>query len=183
METITISKEELSALIKDGVEKGIAGMAETGSTTRILRRVTERKVEVRLVDNRVVLGYKNRGSENRPAYIYEKPDPKDPKNNLLFVDLILEGMKEDEVFPIEFKQFRSESARAQCKVLKTEEKEWMINQGVVKKKEVEEYSSIELDFDVPLDVVGKARFFTVEIPKEFGGPRNALVHENYCNIA
>lgn len=183
METLTITREELTALIKDGVAKGIEGMAEQGSTTRILRRITERKVEVRLVDNRVVLGYKNRGSENRPVYIYEKPDPKDPKQNILFVDLILEGAKEGEVFPVEYKQFRTESARAICKVVKTEEKEWLINQGVVKKREVEEYSSIELDFDVPLDVVGKARFFTVDVPKDFGTPRQVTVHESYVNIA
>lgn len=183
MEKITIDRDELNTLIADGIKKGLEGMAEQGSTTRVLRRVTDRKVEVRLIDNRVVLGFKNRGSENRPVYIYEKPDPKDPKQNLAYVDLILEGMTNEEKFEVDFKQFRAESARAICKVTKTEEKEWMINQGTVKKKEVEEYSSIELDFDVPVDIVGKSRFFTVELPKEFGGPRQVTISEQYVNIA
>lgn len=171
--------------IKDLTKRLDEGVPE-GGTRRILRAITERRVEVRMVDGKVVVGYKNRGSDNRPIYIYDKQNPADPTNphnRLLYVDLILEGMKPDDTpISVNYKEFRQESTRVQCKVAATEEKEWVINQGVVRKKEVDEYSTVELDFDVPLDVVGKARFFTVEIPAEHGGPRKLVVHENYVNI-
>lgn len=176
--TIMAQNEKLAQ--ENAELKGLMNGESQGST-RILRRVTERKVTVRMVDGKVVLGYGNRGSDTRPVYIYEKPDPKDPTQRIQFVDLILEGAKE--VSSVNFKEFRTESARVECKILKTDEKEWTINQGVVKKKEVEEYSSIELDFDVPLDVVGITRLYTVEIPREFGGPRNVVVQDRYCNIS
>lgn len=178
--TITLSMQELQALIAEGVKNGLQSQSNAEGT-RVLRRVTDRKVEVRFIDSKAVLGYFNRGTENRPQFVYTKPDPKDPRKEVEMVDLVLEGAKEG--LPVEYSQFRKESAKAQCKVVKTESKEWLINQGVVKKKEVEEYSSVELDFDVPLDVIGQARFFTVEIPMEFGGPRQVTLHENFVNIA
>lgn len=178
-----MTKEELDALIAEGVKRGLESFGDGGST-RVLRRVTERKVEVRMIDGKVVLGYKNRGSQQRPLYIYDEPDPKDRRQMIQYVDLILEGMKEgDAPLKVQFSQFRIESDRVKCRVINVEEKEWIINQGIVKKKEVEEYSSIELDFDVPLDVIGRTRTFTVEIPKDYGGPRNVSVHEAYVNIA
>lgn len=177
---VTISKAELQALINQGVKAGLEGLADSqGSNTRILRRVTERQVGIRIVDGKVVLGYKNRGTSDRPLYIYEKPDPNHPKEFILYVDLLLEG---GTVLPVEYRQFMREAGLAMCKVVKTEEREWTLNQGLVRKREVEAYSSIELDYEVPLDVVGKVRMLTVQIPAEFGGPREVTIHENYVNI-
>jgi hypothetical protein len=147
--------------------------------TRIVRRITERLVEVRFVNNKVVVGFKNIGTQSRPQYVYSKPDPKNPRETIEFVDIILEDKT---VLTVDYREFRRESAKAKCKVLKTEENEWVMNQGMVRKKEVEEYSSIELDMDVPLDVVGKTRFYTVQIPQDFGGAREMRIHENYVNI-
>lgn len=148
---------------------------------RVLRRVTQRLVEVRMVDGKVVMGYMNKGTDKSPVFWYKKPNPRDPKEMIDFVDLVLEGGKE--AIPVEVAQFRKEATRVKCKIVKDEEKEWVENQGVVKKREVEEYSSIELDFDVPLDVVHKTHFYTVEVPKDFGGPREVKVHERMVNIA
>jgi hypothetical protein len=154
---------------------------DAGSTSRVLRQVTDRYVEVRLVDGKVVLGYQNVGSETRPSYIYQKPDPKDPKQMLDYVNLILEG--EEKPFSIDYKQFRTESDQARCKVVESKEIPWRITQGMVKKKEVDGYSTIEVDFDVPLDVLGVTRLFVVEIPKDHGGPRNVKIQEGFVNIA
>lgn len=179
---ITLSTLELQAMLAQAVKDGLkAAGVEEGGTSRTLRRITERRVEVRLIDNHVVLAFKNRGSEERPVYIYEVPDPKNPKEMVSMVDLIIEG-SEQEPMAVNYSEFRREGERVQCKVLRTEEKEWTITQGVVKRKEVEEYAMVELDYDVPLDVVGKARFFTVELPAGYGS-RQVLIHENYVNIA
>lgn len=188
---VVLTKAELSQMMNEAAQKAVEGL-EGSSRTRILKRVTERKVGVRMVDlqdkkgHRAVVGFKNRGSENRPLYIYEQPDPKNPKENVLYVELILEkkaGEEKNPTLAVNYNEFRKESSRATCRVVDTEEREWLINQGTVRKKEVEEYSSIELDYEVPLDVIGKVRIFTVEIPDEFGGARNVKVHEDYVNIA
>lgn len=179
-DTITISKAELQAMISEGIKSGIAGLSE-GGNSRILRRVTDRTVEVRMVDDRVVIGYVNKGSDTKPLYIYDKPDPNRPGSMIQFVDLVLEGMKNEESFSIAYTEFLKETERVKAKVVKTEEKEWVLNQGVVKKREVEEYSSIELDFDVPLDVVGKTVTFTVKLPVE-KGEREVVVGSHYVNI-
>lgn len=174
---------ELQALIADAVKNGLANSGgKVDGSTRVLRKITDRKVEVRFVDNKVFLGYLNRGTESRPQFIYTKPDPKDPRKDIEYVDIVLEGDAKP-VLGVIWRDFRKESARAFCRVIKTESKEWFINQGVVKKKEVEEYSSVELDFDVPLDVVGQVRTFTIEVPEEFGGPRTIEVNENFVNLA
>lgn len=156
-------------------------MGEGAGSSRMLKRVTQRIVEVRMIDGKVALGYVNHGTENSKSFFYEKPDPKDARNMITMADVVLEGSKE--ALSIDWKQFRKESKRVKCKILKTDEKEWIENQGTVKKREIEEYSSIELDFEVPLDVIHKSYFYTVEVPKEFGGPREVVIGESMVNIA
>ena len=154
-----------------------------GQGLRVLKRVTERKVRIMFIDNRAVVGYKNRGADHKPIYIYEKPDPNNSKEMISYVDLLLDGMKEgDKPLSVPFKQFREEGIAVECRVSEVEEKEWTINQGTVRRREVEEYSMVDTDTEVPLDIVGKARFFTVDVPAQFGGPKKLKVHENYVNI-
>lgn len=188
-----LTKEELQALIgsvKTLTEQNAKILSENAELkilmsgdggARVLKRVTQRQVEVRMVDKKVVIGYVNHGTDKSPVFWYKKPNPRDAKEMLDMVDLVLEGAKE--ALPIEVAQFRKESQRVKCNIVKTEEKEHVINQGVVKKREVEEYSSIELDFDVPVDVISKTYLFTVNVPSEYGGPREVKVGESMVNIA
>lgn len=180
---VSMSVEELQAMIAEGIRSALES-GEAGGSVRTMRKVSDRRVEVRFINNKAVLGYANRGSSSRPLYVYTKPDPKDPRKDIEYVDLILEGMTEkDKPISVDWKEFRKESVRASCRISKIDIKEWDMTQGVVRKKEVEEYSSVELDFDVPLDVSGSIRLYTVEVPADFGGKRNITIHENYVNIA
>lgn len=158
-----------------------AMMGDGAGTSRILKRVTQRVVEVRMIDGKVVMGYINHGTDKSPQFWYQKPDPKNQNQMIDWVDLVLEGAKE--AMPVQVSSFRKESQRVKCRIVKVDEKEVIENQGVVKKREIEEYSSIELDFDVPLDVIHKVFFYDVEVPREFGGPREIKVHERMVNIA
>lgn len=162
--------------------KDLEGVVGDGqSAPRVLKRITERRVVVRMVDGKVVLGYHNRGTEARPAFVYEKPNPKKPSESINFVDLILEGMQKGEYITVEDREFRRETEKVTCKIVRTEEKEWTINQGTVRKKDVEEYSMIELDYIVPVDIVGKTRWYVVELPEE-KGRREVTLHESMVNI-
>jgi hypothetical protein len=156
-------------------------LREDGSSPsrRILKEVTDRTVKVAMVDNKMVVGYANKGVESKPQYVYEKPDPKDPKNMLLYVDLILDGEKDP--VSVNYNEFIDQAERVKCKVIKVEDKQWKIQQGWTKKKEIDGYSTVELDFDVPIDVIGVTRFFTVELPVDRGGKQITL-HESYINL-
>ena len=181
---VSVKPSELKALIAQNVKEALDN-ASGGQGTRILKRVTERKVGVRMVDDKVVIGFKNRGTDSRPQYVYAVPDPKDPKQEVLKVDLVLEGAKPtDKGFTVNYNEFLREGQRVDCRIVHTEEHEWEINQGTVRKRETEEYSMLELDFEVPVDIVGKARVYTVEVPAEYGGgkSRQVKVHENYVNM-
>lgn len=186
-----ISKEELQGIIAEATKPLLSKMKEMeeaikggdGGTTRLLRRVTERRVSVAMIDGKVVVGFRNVGSETRPQRVYNKQDPKNPRETIQFVDLILEGMKGNDKLTVPYTEFRKESEKVVCKIIETKEHEWVMNQGTVKKREVEGYSMLELDYDVPLDVVGKVRLYTVEIPESHGGPRKVTVHEDYINIS
>ena len=182
--TVTLKKSELKAMIDEAVQAGLAGAAG-GAVSRSVRKITDRTVTVRMIENRAVIGYVNKsGNDRRPVFIYERPDPTDPKQTISMVDIVLENMADDESpITIPFKQFREESARATCKVVKTEERPWSVSQGAVSVKEVKDYSAVDTGVEVDAEVVGVTRIYTVEVPSEFGGPRTVTVHESMVNIA
>lgn len=182
----TISDEELRALIDNS--KAMATKIEELSklitpdgtgTMRLLKRVTERHVTLRTIDGKVVVGYRNKGTQDQPLFIYTKPDPKDPTQKLEFVDIILDGTKPENAITLPFGEFRKQAGKVIAKVTSIDEKEWEINQGITKKREVDGYSNVELDFDIPMDVVGKTRFFNVELTNG----EKVRLHESYVNIA
>ena len=146
---------------------------------RTLKCVTEHKVRIRMVDDKVVIGFKNRGVEGKPVYVYDIQDPQDLKKRILYVDLVLEGQKEP--MPVAYKEFMEQAEEVKCKVISKEEKEWTIRQGWTKKKEVDGYSTVELDFDVPMEVVGKIRTYMIALPADKGG-REITVHEDFINL-
>ena len=183
-EKVEISRGEIEALLAEvkglraTVEKIESG--EGLADARVLKKITERTVTLRRIDGKVVVGYRNKGVENKTQYVYEGPDPKDPVKRTLFVDLILEGMAPEAALKVEYREFLAESERVVCKIISTEEKEWMIEQGTVKKREVDGYSMVDLDLDVPIEVTGKTRWFTMRLPDQ--DHREVKVHEAYVNI-
>lgn len=172
-------KAELDLLKEDN--KNLRGLMADNAGPRILKKVTERKVRLRIVDGKAVVGYKNRGTDGKPLYIVEKVDPNDKNSRLLFVTLILEDKTELEV---DYNEFLRETTSVEALVKETVEKEWTIEQGTVRQKMVEEYSMIETDVVVPVEIVGKIRTFKVAVPEtspEFK-ERELTIHENYVNI-
>lgn len=172
--------KKLEALSRENKE--LRGLTSEKGVKK-LKEVTERIAELRMIDGRVVLGFKNRGTERRPRYIYEKPDPLNPTVRINFVDVILEGTeeKEEEVMSIKHEEFLEESERVKAKIIDIKEHPWVINQGSTRRKEVDGYSLVELDFVVDLEVKGTTRDYTLRLPEEFEG-REVTVYEDYINI-
>lgn len=190
-----ISREELDAVIakQEQQDKEVAqlrkenaelkGLASDGAAKKV-KEITERYAEVRMVDDRVVIGFKNRGVERRPRYIYSKSDPLDPTTQVNFVDIILEpkeGETEETVLSVNHNEFLKEAERVKAKIVKTIEHEWVINQGQTRRKEVDGWSLVELDTVVDLDVRGVTREHLVRLPAEFG-ERELTIYEDYINM-
>ncbi len=77
-----------------------------------------------------------------------------------------------------FTGFLSEADAADCLVTNVKEEEWIINHGTVRRKLVDGYSLIETDEEVPMDVVGKTRTFTVALPDG----TSVMIPEGFVNM-
>lgn len=173
-------KELLSGMAE--MRKQLAALQEQNGigSPRILRKVTQSKVNLRRVDGKVVIGFRNRGTEQAPVYVYEKVDPNDKNNKIAYVDIILEGMaSEADAYPVEFVEFLNEAERVLCLVKEVKQSEVIEEQGSVKKKEVDEYSTVELDYEVPLEVITIKRRLIVTLPDS---GREVEVDERYVNM-
>lgn len=146
---------------------------------RVLKEITERKVSLRRIDGKAVIGFRNRGSKDRPQYVYDRINPQNKDERLQFVDILLQGMTEpSQAIPVNYNEFLIDSERVVCLVKYKKETPWKMEQGVTKSKEVDGYSMVELDYDIPIDVIGVATTYTVELPE--GG--TIVVPEAYVNM-
>lgn len=174
--TVTLKESELNSIVAMN-KKLMERFSREENPTQKQKETKERLVTVFFIADKPVIGYANRGTENRPKYIYEKRDPMDDKNILAYVDVIVEGREKP--ISLDYNEFMRECDRKECKVVKVEEKEWTINQGNTFGRSYMEgtYHMIE-GVLVPVEVKGMTRIFTVEIPE--GG--EATIHERYINI-
>lgn len=126
-----------------------------------------------------VVGYVNRGTDTSPTYIYESPDPKNTKEMMLFVDVLLKG----EAAPVRlgYTEFLREAEKKDCLVKKIDSEPWEIEQGRVEVMTVPEgkYYSTATGIVVPVEIKGVTRFFTVVLP----GGEELVLHERYVNIS
>jgi hypothetical protein len=190
LQTLLKQNEALMAENRALAERGGSGEEKIDKmdTRGILKRLsTEKKTCVILfVDGLPVVGYKNKGTVLKPTYTYYRKDPNDPKNELMYVDLILYGKEEEaQGLAISYKEFLEGSEKVRCRILQTEKKEWTITQGVTSKKEVDGYRMVVLDVDVPVEIKGEIRWVTVEVPEAYplpDGAKTLRIHENYVNI-
>lgn len=137
----------------------------------------QREIRVCFIDDVPVIGLKNRGTENRPLYIYERPDPNDPKRRIGYADVLMLGSEENPV-SVEFLEFQREADSRSMKVLDVKEEPWTIEQGFVNKKEWTGSEMIETAVRVPVKVKGVTRKFKVNDPK-FG---EFWIDEQWVNI-
>ena len=175
MPKIEIEKDQLDAILDDN--KAMKGQMTTlmeaiqnltlkqseQSGPRVFKQIKERKVRVVFVNGKPVIGFVNRGTESRKSYTYEKPDPNDKNNRLLYIDLILQG--ETEPISVNYNEFLREGERVECVVKDQEKTPWTIEYGHVRQKMVEEYSMVETDVLVPVEANGFTTTFKVEVPK------------------
>lgn len=180
---ISISREELKALIAEGIAKERSG---GDPNQRVMHNPTaERTVRVRTVNGKVVVGFKNKGNDSTPRFIYEVRDPNDPKRTISMVDLILEGEENGVSYPVGYIEFIANSDSVICKVSGKKEVPWTVEQGTVEVKTVPEgkYYATPSGYEVPVEIIGKHIIYTIAVPATETMPERTLdISELYVNM-
>jgi len=180
---IEVNESELRAILEQNkklaqdivsLQKAVGDKDQTGSL--VMRKVVNRTVRLMFINGKPVLGYANRGSENKPQFVYERPDPSDKNNRLLYPDLIVQGI--DKPITTNYNEFLKEAERRICNIIRIEEKKLVTEDGVTKVKEVEGFSMIETGVVVPMEVMSTKRTFVVDI----GDNQEVSIDEKYVNI-
>ena len=169
------SDEMIAAL----TEKVNGLLASAGSTTPTLARntVKQRTAGIRFVNGKAVIGFKNRGVENKPLYVYQRPDPNDTSKRVLFVDLILDGEKDP--LPVNYNEFLTEAETRQLEILRTIDEPVVVEQGVVRRKEWIGDELIETEVIVPVGAEGVYRQYVLS-DKE--NQKELVIAEEYLNM-
>lgn len=178
---IEVSERQLNDLLAQNkilMEKNseLAEGGEDKGKVEAPTEITDRTVSIVFVDDKPVQAFKNRGTKERPAYVYEKPNPENPKEMILFVDALFPG--EPDAVPLAYNDLLREGLRENCAILKVEATPWTIGQGKTTKKMVNNYAMEETGVVVPMEVKGTTSVFTVQLPN--GDTMD--VHENFVNI-
>lgn len=182
---VEVSKEQLDELIAQNKElltrnrelaDAVGNIKDVPDGVKQPKAVTDRTVRVLFLEGKAVLGFKNRGEDTRPVYVYEKADPVKKDEVNLFVDVILAG--EEEPVSTNYNDLLHDAERRECKIVKVDEQEWRVVQGQTSKKVVNNYATEETGIMVPIEVLGKTRTFTVALPDG----EEVAIHENYVNM-
>jgi hypothetical protein len=175
---VEVNESDLKELIAQNREfkARIEGLeASESSVKKVVKRTKHNEVNVSFIDGKPVIGFINKGVENRPKYVYSTPDPLNPTQTIEFVDVIVKGSTEP--LKVNYLQFIRDSEKRMCKVLETNEEIWEIEQGETVKREVIDYASVETGIVVPVTIEGKVRTFVVDIDGE-----KVEINEKYVNM-
>lgn len=186
-DSVTIPKTELDKILKSfqELQEVVSGQnklieelktSSGNATPKVLREVKERTVRLKLVDGKPVIGFANKGTDTRPVYVYKAPNPQDPRNDILFIDVLTLGAKE----PVKmvYAEFITDMETLEVKVKNIKEEHWTIEQGQVVKREVRpDFSIVETDYIVPVEVKGVHRTYIVDFKD-----KELEVDEAFINI-
>lgn len=183
-DTVNIAKSQLDELLAQNKElldqnRSLMSAATREDDTKGTLKpdeVKENTVRILFVDGKAVQGFHNRGTDTRPSFVYEKPDPQNPKEVILYVDVIFNG--EEEPVAVPYNELLRDSLREECKIKKTDVKPWDIVQGKTTQKVVKDYATEETGILIPIKVVGETRVFTVALPDG----KEMEIHENFVNM-
>jgi len=183
-DTISISQKQLDQLLAQNQELVEQNRALLTNQTKDEGRmdslrpeeIKKRTVRIVFVDGNAVQAFDNKGTAQRPSYVYNRPDPKNPKEPLAYVDVYFFG--EDKAVPVPYVDLLREGTREECTILKTDIKEWDMVQGQTTQKVVKDFDTQDTGILVPIRVIGEKRMFTVALPDG----KEMDVHETFVNM-
>lgn len=130
------------------------------NNTTVMRRNKDYFLNMRRWDGKYFLGYENVGTEKRPLYIYSEYNSQ-TRESVQFCNVILDG--EDKPIKMEYVRFMRDSEIIKVKQLSKSEREEVVVQGSVQKKDFAEngYGMFETMVTVPMEVIYKKYTYKV----------------------
>lgn len=207
-----------AAEVKDLVDTSRAALKELAALkqflakgedrgTMVSKHVKTRTCSILFIDGKPVIGLENKGSLNRPLYLYDKKDPNRRDEYFLYADVLVDTGKTKKVTKTETKtdpetgeesevevetdepvtekhtldwnEFLQQADRAECRIVDTKNIPWEIIQGKTMAKVVDESYKIEIDTEVPVVVTGFTSLLTVQLPDG----RKVVIDSKYVNMA
>jgi len=180
-----VSTADLKALIEAGknAEKLIRTLQEErdedrDGTPKTIKKITEYTASIRKYEGVPVVGYVNHSRlPNGRRFVYQKPDPTNPKEKDDWIDLILHG--KDEPVSMLYLDFLNMTDKVVCKIKKidTKEQEAPIIE-YVNKVEYGDWSRKETDQVVPVEVTYVERTITLTEPES---GEDLVINELFVN--
>lgn len=169
-----ISDEQLKLLLanQEKYDTLIKAMGEMSSEIKnlrenkqdgpiVLKENRDREMSIRTLNDKIVVGFHNRGTAEKPVFTYEVPDPDNKDQKVLMVDLLLLG--EENPIRVQYGQFQKESGRLMGKCIKENATPFVIKQGSVRRKEIDGYNMIETDVIVPVEIRGFKKEYVLQV--------------------
>lgn len=161
-ETVTIPAAEFNALMQR-----VSNLEQKDRPSIAPSAVKDNNVAIAFLDGKPVVALANKGDEKAPRYTYESPDPIDPRQTILYTDVIVRNEDGSNSKPIKIKYSDLQNAVYEdCKVTATKVEEHVAKHGWTDRVEVpgDEYNMKATGERVPLDVVTQSRTLVVTLP-------------------
>lgn len=183
-ETVTVSKSELEYLVASNKAlredvNNLKKSAGEDEPTLLNKEVREHKARVTFIDGKPVVGFVNKGTDRQPLFVYEEVNPLNKSETILYVDVLLHGVKE--AYKIKYADLMRNAQREECLIKSFKEEDWENIQGKVEESRLEgdDFTRSGTGRIVPIGATGKTRLYTMVLPN---GTELEL-HEAYLNIA
>jgi len=124
--------------------------------------VKENTVRIIFIDDKPVQAFVNKGTDERPTYVYYKTDPNNANNQIAYVDVIFNN--EDKPVQLPYLDVLRQGTRKECPIKETKTDEWDLVQGKTTQKVVKDFSMEETGIEVPIKVIGTVYNYVVGLP-------------------
>lgn len=188
---IEVSAEDLRDLIKSNkelkekVDRLDSNAVAQSPNLQVRKKQRDFDYFVRKWENKIVLGFVNKGTEKRPLFVYNIYN-KETRAQEQFIDLILKDEKGNNTSieeKVDYIVFLRDAEKVKARMLKKEEKEDVKEFGMIPKKEMAEngYGMYETMVMVPVEVVSKTYVMTLKLPEDEGG-EEIVMSSDWLNL-
>lgn len=126
-------QKKMFGLVGDLKDQLDALTSNSKKPSNILKRVNERIISLRVWEGKLVIGFKNVSEyKGKEKFVYSRPDPNNPKEQIEFVQLILDGA--DEPVEVQYVPFLQGADSTSFKVEEIKRTPIEIDLGYIDKK-------------------------------------------------
>jgi len=167
--TVEVDKNLLQELIDSNktLQLQVNALNQNAVATEVNKPILQKKknekdVGIRVFRKKIVVGWENVGTAERPEYVYSEYDDS-LKDFVQYINLFF--INEEKALKVRYTDYLRDSEKVWARVLKETHTEEVQTQGYVQKTELTDngYGMMTTQVVVPLDVTIKNTVFTVQL--------------------